>query len=1177
MSTATRPFPRIPEFPLAPTALQRWIRFSAKGGIGKARAKVDRVSEDGDKDLMMLEGDEIIVLMDLKDQTYLGHCEGVVGLFRHGDVEFLQAQLKKPVMTPRSSSSKHATPGHSTSTSQGAPKSLLPKSSAPSDSAQHSQSERTDQTGMSHDEDVSEASRDGKREFEQNRVGNSQFGTHQTSEIEGLGIKVKYAPSHQDGEDRVLAAPATQNDVDASTTRSPDLAGAFSALSHSPLEETFSPAHSSDSHVVPPLLTSPHSEDTSHSAPTTPRTPAYDSVALMFTKDLPPTPLVDQTTRLRTYFADESEPQLDALMGVDHRRPYRGGQIPFPANTASAFSSSGSLPSSTIDSSAVSLASLVRGRLPKSSDSTTASGASHVSEGSGFGSASSSVPGTPGDDPTLAFIFDSYRYSIVPNAIVPGGAASPGSTMRHDQAQEPEPFGGGRDNGVRNRSKSLGQLGAASEIRERMQRGEAASALPPHISPTRTRTANPPSSQRQTSRDADTFPTSSTLDSLVSFESSETESQPSMRSTVHGTPSSLGERHGQSSRSRASVSPEQPRSEVRSRKMSNIAGLKALDLSPSAIAATSAVWRSHNDASPVTQIAWNEAQSAKANGASDLFVNSPASSESHDGHLDNLSLPAVGASDQYLRRLPASEDAYAPSPSSISYQSSASAEDVSGSFDRSTEDIPDSSRVVPNKLRKKPSFRLRKSQSSSLRQADECLALASSGGLPPRPALPTRLGSDPFYAPAPPSPPVRQLARKTSISSKFSRKSSDKEGEKERKDKKVDYGIGISNKDFEEETVQIGSNAFEIVKPFVALLSQDEQDGPDATREEHSQTETYLTPSIRTDLSTPSPHADHRFPPNQSHFSPPTPLSAEGDGKSVEDHRAKELKWIQALSSGVSAAQVRKSKKMRSLVQSGVPSSVRGKVWAFLAEADKEKQAGLFEGLCSLGRGRRAAVIDQDVESLLIDNAQFAHGSAGREDLYAVLNAFSHFDPQLGHYPGLSNLVALLLTQMPAEESFYTLVSLVKNYGFRQFFAVGREELRLEMIAFTFLLEMVEPKIARRFREFEIGTTEYLFSWLSSFFLSILPLPTVLRVVDVFLLDPKTRYRAPLTILHLAQFPDLDQFPSRDSVLNYLLAPPPAAFSPAILIPAISNYKLSDDKVHKAIKRAAQEMLAPRN
>lgn len=35
-----------------------------------------------------------------------GHCEGVVGLFRGRDVDFLQARLKKPVMTPRSSSSK---------------------------------------------------------------------------------------------------------------------------------------------------------------------------------------------------------------------------------------------------------------------------------------------------------------------------------------------------------------------------------------------------------------------------------------------------------------------------------------------------------------------------------------------------------------------------------------------------------------------------------------------------------------------------------------------------------------------------------------------------------------------------------------------------------------------------------------------------------------------------------------------------------------------------------------------------------------------------------------------------------------------------------------------------------------------------------------------------------------
>jgi len=71
-------------------------------------------------------------------------------------------------------------------------------------------------------------------------------------------------------------------------------------------------------------------------------------------------------------------------------------------------------------------------------------------------------------------------------------------------------------------------------------------------------------------------------------------------------------------------------------------------------------------------------------------------------------------------------------------------------------------------------------------------------------------------------------------------------------------------------------------------------------------------------------------------------MSAEGDERSVEDHRAKELKWVQTLASGITAAQVRKSKKMRSLVQSGIPSSVRGKVWAFLAESSKEKKPDLY-------------------------------------------------------------------------------------------------------------------------------------------------------------------------------------------------------------------------------------------
>lgn len=45
--------------------------------------------------------------------------------------------------------------------------------------------------------------------------------------------------------------------------------------------------------------------------------------------------------------------------------------------------------------------------------------------------------------------------------------------------------------------------------------------------------------------------------------------------------------------------------------------------------------------------------------------------------------------------------------------------------------------------------------------------------------------------------------------------------------------------------------------------------------------------------------------------------------------------------------------------------------------------------LCSLGEGEHSTRIEQDLDSLLLDNPQFAFGSAGREDLVAVLSVRS--------------------------------------------------------------------------------------------------------------------------------------------------------------------------------------------
>ncbi|GAA5936699.1 uncharacterized protein JCM15063_001960 [Sporobolomyces koalae] len=755
-------------------------------------------------------------------------------------------------------------------------------------------------------------------------------------------------------------------------------------------------------------------------------------------------------------------------------------------------------------------------RQPKTSESTFVS----TYSGDSIESPSNSGPGTPGEDNTLAFIFDSYRYSRSSSAASFGGPSFrtdlPGMrpALALDELQLVEEV-------IDAQGTETAEMSDAWT--NRVRRRDAASALPARLSPNRSRSSSRSEAEVVSRSSAARAKERHILDNHPEVEQS-------------GLPPAAGSQDYCSDH--AALLLEQKAASAWSSGGAN-------DLSPQ----NSDVFAD----SPTSSLAARSSALARD-------VQSPSSQTSL-----NLGQSRTGV--YYPAEGPAGSPAAASFQTAAStdrFQDSSAAEDSDRSQTHNVATTP-----VRNKLRKKPSFRLRK---SSATESD----LDISNVAPPLPRLADQIGNDHLDTASPPRSPARQLLRKNSIGSKFSRKSSEAAQKK-----RIDYGTGISNKDFEEETIQIGASAFEIVKPYAALVVRDQEplddlaslDSPDSSALSHN--DHYVDPYHLSNPATPS-HLGNSFSNAQSHFSPPTPQSVEGDHRSVQDHRARELKWVQTLSSGLSAAQLRKSKKMRTLVYGGIPSSVRGKVWSFLAESDREREPELFARLSSKGPSRHSAAYEQDLDTLLLDHPQFARASAGREDLVTVLNAFSHLDPQLGYYPRLADVVALLLTQMPAEESFFTLVSLVRNYGFRQFFVVGREELRLEVVAFSFLLEAVEPKISRRFRDLEIETSDYLVSWLSTCFLSILQLPTVLRIIDVFLLEPKTRYSAPLAILRLSQFTSVDLFPSRDSVLNHLLAPPPDIFTPQRLVPAIVGYKLSDDKVQKAIKMAAKEMLAPK-
>jgi hypothetical protein len=109
--------------------------------------------------------------------------------------------------------------------------------------------------------------------------------------------------------------------------------------------------------------------------------------------------------------------------------------------------------------------------------------------------------------------------------------------------------------------------------------------------------------------------------------------------------------------------------------------------------------------------------------------------------------------------------------------------------------------------------------------------------------------------------------------------------------------------------------------------------------------------------------SDTRSPVSPSGMSLP-PVGATPTAASVgavKVHRARELKWISAMSSTPSS-HARKSKKIRELLQEGVPASVRYQVWAHLTDSRAKRIEGLYIQLGEREKVPAFAEIQRDAQ-----------------------------------------------------------------------------------------------------------------------------------------------------------------------------------------------------------------------
>ncbi|KAF9160396.1 hypothetical protein BGX20_002537 [Mortierella sp. AD010] len=292
--------------------------------------------------------------------------------------------------------------------------------------------------------------------------------------------------------------------------------------------------------------------------------------------------------------------------------------------------------------------------------------------------------------------------------------------------------------------------------------------------------------------------------------------------------------------------------------------------------------------------------------------------------------------------------------------------------------------------------------------------------------------------------------------------------------------------------------------------------------------------------------------------------------------RENELKWIHA-ATNLHVDNVKKSTKYKKLVRRGIPPSVRGRVWLFLAKADLYRKPGLFQELCKRGPLPIHEVIERDIHRCYPDHVHFRDGmgGTGQQDLHAVLKAYAHYKPSVGYCQGMGRLVGMMLMQMPVEDAFWLLVATIEGY-MQDYYTPSLRQLKIDAQVFERLLKDQDPALADHLEKNDVIPLMYMTQWFMTLYTMSLPWASVLLVWDVFYYDGvKALFRVGLAILYLCRDHLLNKCPTSSELLAYILHIPLDILAPKPLLEAALQIRLKKQSVQKLIAVTAESMDVP--
>ncbi|KKZ61871.1 hypothetical protein EMCG_03661 [[Emmonsia] crescens] len=205
-------------------------------------------------------------------------------------------------------------------------------------------------------------------------------------------------------------------------------------------------------------------------------------------------------------------------------------------------------------------------------------------------------------------------------------------------------------------------------------------------------------------------------------------------------------------------------------------------------------------------------------------------------------------------------------------------------------------------------------------------------------------------------------------------------------------------------------------------------------------------------------------------------------------------------------------------IRAGVPPPLRGVVWPSIAGARDSDLLDEFERL-SGETSPYEGLIGKDIGRSFPSVEMFRDPNGeGQQMLGRVLRCFSLYDNKIGYCQGLGFVVGPLLMHMSDAEAFCVLVRLMDHYDLRSCFLPTLSGLHLRIYQFQTLLSRHLPELHAHLESLKIEPV-YVSQWFLSFFGVTCPLPMLLRIYDVLLLEGacETLMRVALSLMQRNQ------------------------------------------------------------